>query len=420
MAITTVNSIPANGSTGHYTDYNLFVEFDKQIEGSYLSSDFFKLYRANTDMTEFYEMVDIIVTISGNIVTINPTIILQSSSRYVLIVFGGEDGVRSIDSDTLDANLVVSFSTGTGVGPSSTGTDPSTTYNQSGSLVTNPSTSAFGNAPSSDVFSATGINTPIKFIGSVPEDRSVGILNIDRLILYYNDLVYSGEPIPPNSYQFKRSTVPVDPDPFTNNVISGELSIYNDQLIYDSNFDGSTVNTEFTFRIQPMVVRGQTRTGRDPKAHVIKFMGPLTPVYTTPEQITRRLIGYGIDRSDLNFEYDIWKAIHEVSLWVSEVYADLMGTSSLIAINRLTVCLVLREMLMRSSIFEGGIKLRQLLATKVEYMETDWGAISDELDRCIRESTPESRATILINVKSGRALMNSTRGYESKIYGVYR
>ena len=99
-----------------------------------------------------------------------------------------------------------------------------------------------------------------------------------------------------------------------------------------------------------------------------------------------------------------------------------MSTASINIINRLTICLVLRELLMRGAMFEGGVKMRQLLATKVEYMATDWGAVSDELDRCVNESLPASSgisSTIMINVKSGNSLINM-RGDTSKLYGVHR
>lgn len=425
MAITVTRTTPVNNSTDVYTDYSIFIEFDKAIEGSYLNIDYFKIYRTNQPMTEFYEAMDLTVSQNGSTVEINPSLILVERSYYVVIVTGGTEGIRSLDNDTLDSNVVISYMTGNGVGPL-------TNVN----INTNPSVSAFENQTgyanylirsgemlgSTDVFTGTNTMRPISFVGSIPENKSVGITSVDRLILYYNDLIDSGSTIPPNSYGLKVSTVPIDNDPFVNNILSGDLSVYQDQLIFDTTFTETTTNREFTFRIQPLVVRGVTMRGRDPRAHVIKFMGPLSPVFATPDQIIRRLVGYGINSNDIDFEYDLWKVIHEVSLYVSEIYADLMNTASINIINRLTICLVLRELLMRGAMFEGGIKMRQLLATKVEYMATDWGAVSDELDRCVNESLPASSgisSTIMINVKSGNSLMNM-RGDTSKLYGVHR
>lgn len=409
MAITVVKTVPEDNSTGNYTDYSVFVQFSKQIEGSYLNSDFIKLYKTNETKSEFDSMVDLSFTQEDTTLEINPSVVLETNTFYLLIITGGGDGIRSIDGDYLDANVVLFYSTGESVGPVS---DPT--------VDVNINTTGTRPAPSKDLFSSTGVNTPIILAGSIPANKSVGVIDLDRIILYYNDTIASGEIVPSNSYTLKMSQLPVDPDPFANNSIPVTVSPSDDSLIFSTSYAGEMQNMEFTLRLQPMAVKGITRKGRDPKERVVKFMGPLSPVYASPEQIIRRLVGYGIDSEDINFEYDIWKLILEVSVWVREIYADLVSSASIIMINRLTVCLVLKELLLRGSLFEGGIKLRQLLATKVEYEAMNWDKITSELDNCIKETTPEGRATILTTIKSGRALANTGRGRETKIYGISR
>ena len=408
MTIAVSKTVPENNSTGNYTDYSIFVQFSKQIEGSYLNSDFFKLYKTNETQTEFDSMVDLTFQQDGTTVEINPSIVLESNTFYLLIITGGVDGIKSIDSDTLESNLVLFYSTGDGVGPSTLPT-----------IDTN--NNVFGdNAPSYDVFADSGATSPISFIGSIPANKSVGILDLDRIIFYYNDTIASGELIPVNSYSLRRSLLPVDPDPFTDNSIPVTAAPSGDSLVFSTAYSGELENYEFTMRLRPLAVRGVNRMARDTYEHAIKFTGPLNPVYASPDQIIRRLTGYGVDSEDIDFEYDIWKLIHEVSTWVREVYADMIGSASIIKINKLTVCLVLKEMLLRGTLFEGGIKLRQLLATKVEYETMDWDRIASELDSCIKESTPEGRGTVLTCIKSGTALRNTGRGRDTKSYGITR
>ena len=111
MAITVVSTTPASGVTGHFIDHSIYVQFSKEIEGSYLSSDYFKIYRTNASHTAYYELVASVVTKDGVTVQVNPTGNLRPTEYYMMIVVGGTQGVKDISTDTLAANYIMYWQT---------------------------------------------------------------------------------------------------------------------------------------------------------------------------------------------------------------------------------------------------------------------------------------------------------------------
>jgi len=421
MAITVVSTTPADGVTGHYLDHSLFVQFSKEIEGSYLDSDFFKLYRTNETRSQFYEFMAVTVTKVGAIVQIDPTAVLQPLTHYIMIIVGGTSGIRAIDNDTLAANVIFGFKTAETVAP------------QTGPPVVTPEVDLWRDGdptdetgdPSHSLFADQGDDAPIALVSTFPQDKTVGVDTLARIICLYNDTVDPAITIPTNALNGRWTDLPLDLDPFGDRRINCSGVVVSDrQVIFDTDDLTTTTNREYIFTLAPGVVRGTTRRGYDAETHTFRFMGPLSPVYASPEQILKRITGWDVDLDATITEYDIWKLILEASLWVRDVYQTVITPQNLILVNRLTICMVLRDLFIRGMLLMGGVKSRSLLAVKVEYFDNNWDKIAEELEKCIRESIPPDSPVggsggAFIGVKSGKYL-SELRGEQTKMYGVYR
>jgi len=421
MAISIVSTTPADGVTGHYIDRDIFVEFSKEIEASYLDSNFFKIYRTNVTKSEYFEFLDVTVTKSGNVVEINPTANFEPLSYYMVIVVGGTNGLQSTDSDTLPANEIFSFQTAETVAPTSGPPEIVPEVD----LFMDGDSQDDANEPSTNLFASSGQDAPISLVGSIPANKSVGVDTFSRIILLYNDTVDDDITIPQNALNGRWTDLPVDMDPFGNRRVNmSGVIVSGRQVIFDSATYSSNTNREYIFSMSRGMVRGEEREGFDQREHEIRFMGPLSPVYASPDQINSRLTGWDAELDSGISNYDIWKLILEASLWVRDVYGATMTADNLVQVNRLTICMVLRDLFIRGLLMIGGIRSRTLLAVKVDYETRDWDNIINELEKCIRESIPEDAEMggaggAFIGVKSGKAL-SDLRGEQSKRYGIYR
>lgn len=420
MAITVVSTTPADGVTGHYTDHSVYVEFSKEIESSYLDSDYFKIYRTNSTHSEYNELLSVTVSKEDEVVEINPTSNMLPESYYMLIVVGGSGGIQSIDSDTLASNHIIYWRTAATVAP--TTASPESTPEVD--LYIDGDRTDDSYEPSYDMFADSGSNAPIALSATFPADKSVGVDTLSRIIFTYNDDVDTDITVPTNALNGRYSDLPMDLDPFGDRSVNCTGVVVTDnQVIFSMSGITDTENREYTFTLSPSVVRGETRTLYDTRTHVIKFMGPLDPVYATPDQITRRLVAWSAEVDPNVTDYDIWKLILEASIWVRDVYNTEMTSANMIQVNKLTICLVLRELYLRGMLFAGGVRARSLLAVRVDYETPDWESIVQELEKCIRESVPEGATggitSVAIGVKSSIDL-DSIRGEHEKKYGVYR
>jgi len=419
MAITVVSTTPASGSTEQYIDYSIFVQFSAEIESSYLDSTYFKIYRTNESHTSFYELVAVTVSKDGAVVEIDPMSNLRPSEYYTLIIVGGTAGIQSITGDTLGSNSVIYWKTAATISPvtSTPGVIPDVVLYQDGDRTDDEY------EPSSDAFSATGSGAAISLVSTFPTNKSVGVTTLDNLIFLYNDDIASDLTVPVNILKGRYNDLPVDMDPFGDRsiTITGVVS-YDNQVVFSMSGIVDSENKEYTFTMAPGVIRGETREGVDSRTHEIKLMGPLDPVYATPDQISTRVTGWDAEVDTSFTDYDLWKLILEASTWVRDVYGATMTEDNMIQVNKLTICLVLLEMFIRGFILSGGVRARTLLAIRVDYEQTDWNTVVDELEKCIRDSMPDDVASaggVAIGIKSGAGL-NSIAGFNTKRYGIYR
>lgn len=406
-----VRTVPVTQSTGVFTDDNLILTFNEELEGSYLSGTYFKLYRTNESMGEFYDLIDCAITKSDVDVTVNPTLNLLPQNFYVLIVIGGISGVQSISGGTLSSNYILFFRTGESVRPVSSGVSVINEVDLFVGGALSPDMNE-----SVDLFSTSGETVPIGLLRSIPPDQSVGVGSLEKVIFIYNDEVDQSFPIPVNALIGTYTDLPLDMNPFENRSITaqGSPSVEGNQVIFSGITVGDTNNREYTFRLSPGVVRGTSRRGFDQRMRTVRFLGPLTPLYALPSQITARLTAWGDDATANISDYDLYKLIHQVSSYFVERSGIVMTNTNSMAVNRAIICMVLLEITTMGLLSFGGIKARELLATKVQYYERKLDDIAKTLDKCIDEALSSvGQATAIAGIKSGRVLDRNTKFYNS-------
>ena len=425
--ISVVSSVPTRDSDGHYLNDPISILFDQEIEASYLTGDYFQLWRTNADQTEFYEQIVLTAAKDATnplLVAITPGKYLSPETYYVLIVTGGTDGIVSIGTDTLDVNYTLFFESGSAVRPANipvvpVGVDGLDVFIDGSSGMTAMDGGSTYTRPSIDLFTASGIAAPIALIRSIPTDRSVGVRDLNALTFYFNDVVASG--VPSDAVIGHYRDLPVDMDPFA------DRSIYASGVVVAGNavsfvFDAplsSMSNREYVFTLANYKIRGTSRQMFDDDRHVVKFMGPLTPLYATPEQVSVRLQAFNTDAVIAVNDYELYRLIHEKSAWVAEVLGITMTPANRLIVNRLVLCLVLLEMVNLGLLLSGGgIKSRTLILTSVTYETYNPSDMAKALNGCVDDalaSLGSSYSSVQIGIKSGAHINR-----QGKLYGVYR
>lgn len=407
---------PAANSDGHYLDDSIYLQFNQEVDSAYLQGSYFQMFRCNADQSEFYDQVGISLR-KGDVdplyVILDPLTDLSQDTHYVIIVLGGVSGIKSISSDAMSGNFTLHFESGTTVRPASSvaasidGVDIFTDGTPGASRIDDPSL---------DLFASEGAEAPISLLRTIPEDLSVGVGSgiLDRIIFIYNDAVF--DQVGADVLVGRYNVLPSDPDPFEDRTIQSSGVIVNgSSLTFLIPLLEETENREFTFKLPGGKVRGLTRQALDGEEHVLKFMGRLTPFYSVPNQITKRLKDYNEDARLGISDYDLYKAIQEFSQWARDEMGIDVSQMTPLRLSRLVTCLVLRDIAGLGRILLGGnIKSRALLATEVVYENFDINDLLGELEDCINDALPPG-ANVLIGIKSGNHINRS-----GKLYGVYR
>lgn len=418
--LSVVDSTPANGSAGHYLNDSIVLDFNKEVEPSYASIDYIKLYRTNEDMSEFTELVGCSYSSTGYDVLIDPLVNLVAGAYYLVIVVGGEDGIKALDADTMEENHTVFFCAGTTVRPAS---DVPATISEIGLFV--DGTTVPGRAPaeglvgpSVDLFAPSGASAPIALVSTVPADMSVGVTGLESLTFIYNDEVGS-DSVPVNALSGRYSGLPIDIDPFADqSIVATSVEIVDNRVTFYVTAPASTQNREFLFTLAPNVVRGVNRQAYDSKTHTVRLMGTLVPLYASPAQVINHLTAWDEAFTLSIRPYELYKLIHEKSLWVRDELGITMTEANMVRINRLVKCLVLLDLITTGRMLMPSVKSRQLLMTAVTYDNPDLKDMLKGLEDCILESMPADatvRNSVVIGIKSGDNMLRPT-----KRYGIYR
>ena len=421
-----ISSDPSNNGVGVYLDSPITLTFDNPIEASFANSSFFQIYKTNEEGTEFYSQIGLNFNIDGNKLVITPMVIMQATSYYMLIVLGGTDGIADVSGTNLSDNYTLKYRTGSDIKPGGTviieqpiGSSDPFVPTQNNSVQTG----------SIDLFVQSG-EVPINFITSIPSNQSIGVTSLDKIILIYDSQV--SDQISSDVFTGRWATLPVDRDPLGERSIKAtSVQVVGNRIAFtiedlSAIFTSGTVNTEFVFTLPMYTVKGTTKTGYDTTDHRIRFAGKLEPLYATPDQIKKRLTGFG-DTYNLDVsDYDLYKLIHEKSSLLKYVYnIPAITQADLIRLNNSTICLVLKDLVGLGTLLNGNIKSRQILQDTVVYENESASDILEKLAKCVQENTPEVATTdvqvpmAIHGIKSGEAL-NATVGRDTKELGISR
>lgn len=415
LYIVATETQPSYGYMAAYLDDNIIITFNREVEGSYISSDYFKLWRCNSSMGEFYEQMSCSVSRDGYRVIINPEANLSSDQYYVAVVVGGTGGITATDGYKLEENYVLFFKTTDTIRPV---TDVESQISHVDLWVDADTTDDYGSGPR-DYFSSTGENANIVLLSSIPDNHSVGVGDIDKLIFIYDDTI--ANVVPREALYGRWTYLPVDEDPLgAREVFIASADTEENRLTFNTEdiTHSGAVNKEYIFHLAKGVVKGNNKQRYDPDDHYVRFTGKLTPLYATPDQIQLRLSGYFSNTETGILDYDLYKMIHEKSTWTDYKLGAPANMEELIERNRLITCLVLYDLIAYGAMLDGGVKSRSLLMTQVEYYGPEWSNIIKELEDCIRSgmSTYSGEvANIASGIKSGAHLNR-----QGKWYNVYR
>ena len=408
---------PAEDATNAYLDTSIDFTFSREIESSYISTSYFKLYTTNEALTEFGTQISFTITKSGNQVSLVPDILLTKETYYLILIIGGTSGITAIDAANLEANIMLQFMTGVIVRPIS---DIETSIDHIDVWVDGDDTDDSDTLESRDFFSTgdTSAVFPIKCVDTVPANHSVGVYGLDRLIYIYDDDVQFV--VPANMLYGKYNDLPVDADPlgFDKFIEASDSSIENNLLYFDIDMlsSGETENREYTFRLPKYTVKGITKTNFDVEDRYIRFTGKLTPLYAIPEDIKLSLKAYSSNATIDILDYDLYKLIHKKSTWTDAQYGTVTTVLELLTRNQLVICLILKDIIGNGMLAGGGIKSRKLLMTQVDYYDSNFDNIMDQLDDCITVNMNGGSETVIYNgIKSGNHLIR-----QGKLYKDYR
>lgn len=409
--LTIVSSQPTNLGSDLYIDAPITVTFSDALPDAYLTGDFFKLYRTNESLSDFYDAVSIGIAETGSTVTITPAVKLEKSTWYVLAVIGGTDGIRTSTDDTMNENVSIQFRTGTSVSPS---TGVTSTINDVDIVVNDPTTEPVHN-PSTDLFATTGAGAPIILLGSIPAHHAVGVGNFSKIVLTYNDTIDGT--VTSSAFRVETHELPIALDPFAAPTITiATVTKDGQQVVLDVDDVVVEPNIEYIVRIAANSIRGVNRKAYDPDSHEIRFISSLVPLYALPEQIRKRLTSF-VDGANIQVsDYDLYKLIHEKSLWVRDILKIPVTQDTIILVNKLTICLVLKELLVTGLIMQGQIKSRDLLSTKVEYFQADIKNAIGQLENCIDESTAainDGTFNVLHGIRAVQYLNRPVKAYDA-------
>jgi hypothetical protein len=398
------SSSPVSRYVGQYIDDPISITFSKEVEGSYISSAYFRLIRTNNDENEYYDQVLCTVEKNELTVTVTPQVLLEKSSKYVLIVLGGETGISSIDSFKLEVNHSLVFTT-TSIARPGSGTD----------TITGVDIWVGGDDGSKDILSQEESVKTIQPLSSIPSNESVGVSSLHTISIIFNDIIK--HTIPANLISFKYTELPTDPDPFGErdiaisgvNVSENILSISIDPITSEN-----STNREYKLSIPAGLIFGMNKENPN-KSIDIRFMGRLTPLYVLPHDITVRLAGWNTKIVPNISDYELYKLSLQKSIF-SNINNGIPSTDEeLLRRYQLVLCLMLLELLRNIGFAGGGIKSRSLLETKVEYYDADLQGLMDDLEDCINENSDGGGFAVLEGIKSGYNMNRPT-----KQYGIYR
>lgn len=180
MALRIVSHTPNINATGVYRNEDIKITFDKSIRPSTVD---YTTYSVNdhstfTSVPGTYSM-EYNASGSGLTAVFTPSINMTANTKYDVFVYGSPDSILSLNNESLDQTYTFTFTTGTEVYDSSTG---------SGALPSGEATSTFSGTLNQIPPSATGSISAFEVYTTTPKNQTPHItINTSGI-----DIVFTG------------------------------------------------------------------------------------------------------------------------------------------------------------------------------------------------------------------------------------
>lgn len=412
-----------------YIDSPLIIEFDQDINPATVTSLSVLLYLVSGTAYNLYAYD---YTVSGKNLTVKPktNVPWAVNSKYNLVIANGAQGLLSTLGETLDSRVIYTFNTTNTtkpVDPTVIVDDTRTSENMKDAVdvvtgrdveIIIPSTAPQGDmVPYSPCFPFNGITQSfgetgiinsgsgiglliaggLVFLGSVPTEFSVGVMDITQIVVVWDkDITIQTDPAVEMTWQ----DLPMPIDPFSRNpAVAAKPSIALGSRLFSFFEPIDTLNKEFTLRVNP----GRLVTTEDPSVfnmdETIVFSGPLSPMFCSLEVVVSKSGMWGINLSN-KAQYYYWKLIHQESVFAMQAkgYASVadIPPDQLVELSRYVCCNVALQLLTSG---EGNINRSAYGGKKPFIKQRTLPGVSltyDMIDSSTKSKSPEDTTTQML------------------------
>ena len=398
---------PGQNVSGHYLDDPILVTFNEMIESSYLKSQYIQLYEVDKTKTKFGSNIGLLFSYKDDdekTIKLRPMLALQPNQDYCFIINGN---VKSISNTVLNSMVTSFFKTGDKLNPIHE--DPIPPHVWDDELIDEDL----------EIQESSGILVGIS--ESTPHNEQLAIPNLDNIIIKFDKTITVDKP---QNIKIRMSQLPVEMDPFSSDknisFTITELDVNTLEFVIlpaDKDRLSDLTNKEIQLEIPAGTIYTIDTLGlrHYNQEIILQYMGRLTPLYATPEQVKNAISGFGDFNLNVS-DYRLYKEILKQSMFLKEVWKVNDGDySSLFSLNRAIICLILRDILMSGSLMTGGIKSRSLLMTRVEYHKPEVKDALKAIEDCIEQNIPlgSGVSMVMSGIKSGNKMCRPTKIYKS-------
>ncbi|OYT15273.1 MAG: hypothetical protein B7C24_13905 [Bacteroidetes bacterium 4572_77] len=436
MALNIISTEINPSSSNTYLNTTLRLIANKTIDGDSCSDATIYLYKLPE-----YQRYGITIETQDTELRISSSDIFLQNTQYQLILLKGSSGVLALDTEELDENYILDFTTGTLLEPATTETpeeildeidnvlDVTDTahadhdivvpdVNLSGGLqpflACEPTGSTNTGSGGETNTSGEVITNTVYVVNSEPAAYSVGITDIHTINLFWNENVNisgidiltlnSQSLIPPIDPFAKTIIVPTSNTAVTNRIVTREFTSEN------------TTNLEYTATINAGNVTSIDGTKTNLTYNLV-FSGPLYPVLCTVEQVKANA-GLWNQQFTAKDYYYYYKLLHKESIAIIAAagynnVGEITEPTELISLSKYVCCVVAMYMLVYGSpnsntvqqTFGTYVKKRDLPGFSITYdvmsgsseSNSPTSEIMKRLTECLKNNAPRSVRDIINN-----------------------
>lgn len=448
-----ISAIPTDGQSGVNIDSTIVLEFDAEVDPASIQPGYLRLYNDNRQVS-----IGLTWQVTGNVVEIIPTRLLEEGYQYTLAVLRSDDptnpsaaGIKSVMGEGLEETFTATFYTGYEVVQVDTTPLPYTNLNQEPEIGLDDS-----NLIPPDEGGIDPICSAIEQYGEdLVIDSTFAECAYNQLYFPENIVIQFDRPI-----DLERSNlddilsvtvndVPFSLDQMANARLNAAFASYDG---YDGIAEGNVLTIPFDFDPYngelPPLTADSIPEGRIPvwpnTEYVIRLkanriylegvpysvnwestiLGLLDPSYASVAQVRAR-VGYSLDGLD---DCDIARMIQLCSLRFWEQLQQDVPSNLVANANRFVECCVLQQLVLRKleSIGDDNLKYRHQFGLEIGYEDATKGRSTDPYDDCmddaLRDTIARKHGRIKTGVKSALTAWypSRRRGIYDRLKGFYR